>query len=191
MDIIDNVEDISLWAMDETGKRLESNNFYSWSPIGKPTEIERNGSHKGVNIIGATEVFNHFKFIYNIYSKADGTIDSSHIIKFLEDVINYDRSRGINITIIQWDNAKIHTSEIVKEFARVHEQDLFLINQPSYSPELNPQENMWKWLKNFILKSKAIANEQELIKLVSKFDKYITARTQEIKQRLWARNFFK
>lgn len=71
MDIIDNINDISLWAMDETGKRLELNNFYSWSPIGKPTEMERNGSHKGVNIIGATEVFNHFKFIYNIYKQME------------------------------------------------------------------------------------------------------------------------
>lgn len=94
------------------------------------------------------------------------------------------------MTIIQWNNAKIHTSEMVKEFARCHEQELFLINQPSYSPELNPQENMWKWLKDFISKSKAIASEQELIKLVSKFDNYITAGPQEVQQRLWARIFF-
>lgn len=190
LDIVENTEDISLWALDETGKRLESNNFYSWSPIGKPTIIERNGSHKGINIIGATEVAKHFKFKYHSYSKEEGSIGSSHIIKFLEELIAYDRARGVNVTMVQWDNAKIHTSEEVREFAKNHEQDLILINQPAYSPELNPQENMWKWLKGFISKATAAANVQELLKRIEDFDTYITGNLDEVKQRLCARNFF-
>lgn len=191
MDIIDNIEDISLWALDETGKRLESNNFYSWSLIGKPTIIERNGSHKGINIIGATEIAKHFQFIYHAYPKKDGMINSSHIIKFLEELIAYDRNRGINMTIVQWDNAAIHTSASVKEFIKKHETDLFLINQPPYSPELNPQENMWKWLKSFISKATAAVNEQELLDLVTKFKEYTANHPDEVEHSLRARNFFK
>lgn len=55
LDIIEPTEDISLWAMDETGKRLESNNQYFWDLKGQPATVERNGSHKGINIIGATD----------------------------------------------------------------------------------------------------------------------------------------
>lgn len=120
LDIIENLEDVSLWAFDEKGKRLEPNNFYSWSPVRKPTSIERNGSNKGIIIIGATEVANHFRFIYHAYPKSNGTIDSSYIVKFLEELIAYDRARGINITFIQWDNAAIHMSALVKEFASTY-----------------------------------------------------------------------
>jgi len=105
LDIIEPIEDISLWALDETGKELESNNFRSWSPVGEPMVIERNGSHKGLNIIGATEIKNHFNFLYHEYRKGDCTITASHIVMFLKDLMQYDRDRGINITIVQLDNA--------------------------------------------------------------------------------------
>jgi len=52
LDIVENTEDICLFAMDETGIRLESKNHYSWSPKGKPTIIEQNGCKKGLNIMG-------------------------------------------------------------------------------------------------------------------------------------------
>jgi transposase len=191
LDIIEPVEDISLWALDETGKRLESNNFYSWSPVGEPTVIERNGCHKGLNIIGATEILKHFNFVYDAYTKSEGTVTAAHIIKFLERLVLYDRARGINITVVQWDNANIHKAYEVKQFVKAHESDLILIHQPPYSPELNPQENMWNWMKKFLSQASAYKNEQELAVGLKKFKAYIEARPDEVKQWLYARNFFK
>lgn len=63
LDIIEKTEDFSLWAVDETGKGLESNNFHSWSPIGQSTVVEHNGCHKSLNIIGVTEVSKDFDFL--------------------------------------------------------------------------------------------------------------------------------
>lgn len=77
------------------------------------------------------------------------------------------------MTLIQWDNATIHMSALVKKFARTHKNDLFLINQTPYSPELNPQENMWKWLKSFISKATAAINEQEILNMVRNFHLYM------------------
>lgn len=191
LDIIEPVEDISLWAMDETGKRLESNNYYSWSPIGKPTVIERNGCHKGLNIIGATEVLRHFDFVYDAYTKGEGAVTATHIIKFLEKLLLYDKSRGVGLTVVQWDNAGIHKSSEIKQFAKVHENDLVLIHQPPYSPELNPQENMWNWMKKFMSQSSVAKSEQELLNRLKEFKAYIQARPEAVKKWLYARNFFK
>lgn len=191
LDIIEPIEDISLWAMDETGKRLESNNFYSWSPKGKPVIIERNGSHKGLNIIGATEVLHHFDFVYTAYSKDDGALTAEHVISYFEKLLQYDRSRGISKTIVIMDNAKIHTSEEMKQFAMAHESDLVLLRQPPYSPELNPQENMWNWLKKFISKASAAINERELEDALEKFKTYIQTNPEKVKKWLYARNFYK
>lgn len=191
LDIIEPIEDISLWAMDETGKRLESNNFYSWSPKGKPTIIERNGSHKGLNIIGAIEILQHFDFVYTEYSKDDGTLTSEHIIHYFEKLLQYDKSRGISKTMVIMDNARIHTSEEMKKFAIAHEKDLVLLQLPPYSPELNPQENMWNWLKSFISKASAAKNEQELKDSVGIFKAYVHVNPEKVKKWLYARNFYK
>jgi transposase len=191
LDITENLGDTSLWVLDETGKRLESNNHRTWSPVGQPTVIERNGSHKGVNIIGATETTKHFDFMYQAYSKEDGTIKATHIIKFLEDLLQYDKSRGIRISFIQWDNARIHTAEEVKQFAQAHENELVILHQPPYSPELNAQEELWHWLKSFISKATALKNEKELLKMIRDFKAYILAHPDEFKKRMSIRNWFK
>lgn len=191
LDIIEQVGDISLWALDETGKRLESNNQYFWSPKGESTIVERNGSHKGINIIGATEVMNHFAFVYDSYSKDEGALASRHIIKYMEHLLNYDKSRGITKTMIILDNAKTHTSAEVKEFAIAHENDLVLIHQPPYSPELNPQENMWNWLKRNISEASAAKSVKELLDRTDNFGAYIATVPDKVKSWLYARNFYK
>jgi len=54
--------------MDETGLRTESENRRSWSPIGLSPILESNGSHAGLNIIGATEITKNFDTVSDIYS---------------------------------------------------------------------------------------------------------------------------
>lgn len=191
LEIIENTEDFSLWVFDETGKRLESNNFYSWSPIGEPTVIERNGCHKGLNIIGATEVSKHFEFLYQQHDKEDGSVTTVHIAEFLERILFYDRSLGTKVTFIQWDNATIHKGKEVKQFLKDHENDLFVLHQPPYSPELNPQEEMWHWMKDFISKATAAKNVQELSDTIKQFKAYIAANKDKVKKRLYAGNWFK
>lgn len=56
LDIIENTSDTVLYVQDETKIRVKFNNYRSWSSIREPPAIERNGSRKGVNIIGATEI---------------------------------------------------------------------------------------------------------------------------------------
>ncbi|WP_083381782.1 transposase [Sporanaerobacter sp. PP17-6a] len=76
--------------------RIESNNYRSWSPIGKLPVIERNGSRKGVNIIGATEISKKFDSIVNVYS-SDKKITSAEIIKFLEEVLKHNKNKRVFI----------------------------------------------------------------------------------------------
>jgi len=50
-------DNVCLCALEETGIRLESVNFYSWGPKGTPCVIEANGSYKGLNIVGPQRYF--------------------------------------------------------------------------------------------------------------------------------------
>lgn len=194
LDIIEHIGDASLWALDETGKQLESNNFYNWGPKGQYKNIEHNGSKKGLNIIGATEINTHFKFLYDEYEK--GTEDSvklssQQVISFIDKLVEYDTNRGANITFVILDNARIHRSHEVRKHIKKYEKRLFLIYQPTYSPQLNPQENMWNWMKKYLAGSKAFATIQALSEKVADFQKLVSENIDMVKQRVHAKNYYK
>jgi transposase len=191
LDIIEHLSDTSLWALDETGKRLEPNNFYGWSPIGKPREIEHNGSHDGLNIIGATEILEHNEFVYEEYPIYETTICSSHVIEYLKKLLEYDRERGVNLTFVILDNAGMHKSKEVKAFARENQDKLALIFQPPYSPKLNPQENIWNWMKKFVSGDLAYKSNLELSNSIKNFKKYLSENHEKVFQMVHARNYYK
>lgn len=195
LDIFEHLTDVSLWALDETGKHLESNNFYSWSPVGKPKILEHNGTHKGLNIIGATEIFKAYTFLYEAYEKGNKedphSMTHKEVISFLDKLIAYDKQRGIRQTFVILDNARFHKSSEIKAYAREHKGNLFLLFQPKYSPQLNPQENMWKWMKNFMATSLAYKTVDELSKKLEEFASLTANEVEQVKQRVWARNYYK
>jgi hypothetical protein len=56
--------------------------------------------------------------------------------------------------LIIWDGAAIHDSQEVRNFLTTLPKDkLYLVKQPFYSPELNGDEQVWNYLKNYQLKN--------------------------------------
>ena len=60
--------------------------------------------------------------------------------------------------VIIWDNASCHKSALVKEFLAETTYDFYFINFPPYSPELNPQEHVWKQGRSEITHNNFIEN---------------------------------
>jgi transposase len=71
-------------------------------------------------------------------------IDSQFIFERLEQL-----SMGLKrLTVVVLDNARIHTSGIIKERAAVWQnRGLYLFYLPRYSPHLNIVETLWRKLK--------------------------------------------
>jgi transposase len=50
--------------------------------------------------------------------------------------------------VIVWDRASIHRHAAVREFlAEGHAARIELVALPGYAPDLNPDEGVWRWLK--------------------------------------------
>jgi transposase len=65
------------------------------------------------------------------------------------------------------DNAPCHTSKVVTEF--IEQTDFEFIKWPPYSPDLNPIENVWAWIKMKLYSEFPPAEcEQDLIDYVFK-----------------------
>jgi transposase len=65
--------------------------------------------------------------------------------------------------IIILDNATIHKSKKVKRYLEKYKQ-IRLFFLPAYSPEYNPVELFWKWLKPKVYGFSAFGGIEELIK---------------------------
>ncbi|WP_454055492.1 IS630 family transposase [Clostridium sp. Marseille-Q7071] len=135
-----------LYAADETAIKIEANNRKSWSPIGHPPLIEKNGLKDGLKLIGATELSKKYDSIVDAYPY-NTSITSDNFIAFLQHLLDLNENKKIYMIL---DNARIHKSKTVEAFQISNKKYLELIYLPPYSPELNPQENVWNRYKSCI-----------------------------------------
>ena len=82
------------------------------------------------------------KFIYHLRNSG---FQGIHMADFLRKILKTFPRRKI---ILVWDGATAHSSKEVKELlAMLQPGRLELYKQPAHSPELNPDEQVWKYLK--------------------------------------------
>jgi len=69
-------------------------------------------------------------------------------------------------------NASIHGWKFIKAFIEKY-QDVKLFKLPTYSPEYNPIEQVWRWIKPFVHAAKTI--EKGCKEIITRFRKIMTA----------------
>lgn len=102
----------------------------------------------------------------NFYWKKSTKSDSDSFLWFLTQL--RQRTPRKQITIIL-DNASIHKSRKVKRYLERH-KNIHLFYLPTYSPEYNPVELFWKWIKPKVYGFSALGGIEELI---SRFRKLV------------------
>jgi len=100
------------------------------------------------------------------YWKKSKPSNSEAFLKFLTQL--NQRTPNKNIAIIL-DNASIHKSKKTKKYLQCH-RNIQLFYLPPYSPEYNPVEIFWKWIKPKVYGFSALGGLGEL---VSRFRKQV------------------
>ena len=67
-------------------------------------------------------------------------------------------------SIVQQDNAPAHVSESSRAWIKEHFQEGTVIKFPPRSPDLNPIENVWPWMKRWIDDNRPGVTGKQLIK---------------------------
>ncbi len=131
-----------------SGFSLDSNIPYMWSPINKPVKIPANRFAKRINVLGFLNTLNKDLF----YKTTTDKVDTKVIINLFDDFSN----RINKHTIVVLDNASIHRSKLFKEnIIKWELKGLYLLYLPTYSPELNAIEILWREMKYRWFKLKA------------------------------------
>jgi transposase len=112
---------------------------YTWARRGQQPLVKTSGKRKGYKVFGLIDYFTGSFF----YQGQEGRLNSAAYIAFLRRVLEHTTQP---IILIQ-DGAKYHTSAETKAFFAQHTARLQVIQLPTYSPDYNPIEKLWKKIK--------------------------------------------
>ena len=146
----------SIYFADESGIRSDHRAGTTWAPCGVTPVVEATGRRFGLNMISAVGSQGEFRFMIH-----EGTVTAEVFREFLQRLM-----RGAKKPILLVvDGHPVHKSKLVKEFVEQQEGRLTLAYLPPYSPQLNPDEQVWGWLKSRVAR-KGPMNKIELKQVV-------------------------
>jgi transposase len=124
---------------DEAGIRSDYHTGTTWAPVGRTPVVRSTGKRHAVNMLSAITAQGGLHFMLH-----EGKVDSSVFIEFCRRLLADD---GGTVFLIV-DNHSIHLSNETRAFAASTDGRLRLFFLPTYSPELNPDEWVWKNVKH-------------------------------------------
>lgn len=112
---------------------------YTWAPIGQQPLIKTTGKRKAYKVFGLIEFFSGRLF----YQGVEGKLNASSYLDFLKRVL---KQTSRPLFLVQ-DGAPYHRAKAVKDFIAQHAKRLTVSQLPSYSPDYNPIEYLWRATK--------------------------------------------
>jgi len=132
-------ENAEIYFGDESSVRSDYHSGSTWAPKGKTPVVTTTGARFKVNLISAISPRGKLRFM-----ATEEKVTAEVFCNFLSRLI--EGARHPVFLII--DNHPVHRSKKVKEFVHNTKGKLRLFYLPPYSPELNPDEHVWNYLKN-------------------------------------------
>lgn len=173
--------EVTVIYIDESHFHRDLDLGYSWGPIGErlwrvsdcPSLSER------INWYGAYNFTEGSCFIWN-----EGNCNTAHTSEFLEHVAHWAGSRDRRVIVI-WDRAPWHRPKLLHEKAA--ELNMELIELPGYSPDLNPMEALWKWMREEVTQHHCYESLKTLFTACRQFIDAINKDPLAVVDRLWPR----
>jgi transposase len=114
----------------------------------------------------------------------EGKCNGEHTVQFLQRLTAWPHLANRQLVII-WDGAPWHRSQTVRTQAQ--QLGIELIQLPAYSPDLNPIEGLWKWMREEVTQHFCHDSLQDLFRDCSAFIERINLDPDAMISRLWPR----
>jgi transposase len=138
---------------------------YTWARRGQQPEVKTSGKRKGYKIFGAIEYFSGRLF----YQGIEGRFNSENYQTFLQMILDHT----IEHLFLIHDGARYHTSASTQAFLAAHRERITEYPLPSYSPDYNPIEYLWRKTKKRATHNKYFKEFAELTVSVDKALAYL------------------
>ena len=133
----------TVYFVDEAGVRSDYHAGTTWAPVGKTPTVTATGARFGLNMISAISAKGALRF-----SVLPGTLTGARFIAFLQRLIHDAQRAGTGPVFCIVDNHPVHRAKTVDRFVASTHGALRLHRLPACSPQLNPDEWVWKNVKH-------------------------------------------
>jgi len=129
----------TVYFADEASIRSDYHGGTTWGVIGKTPVVRSTGARFSLNMISAVTAQGLLRF-----STFTGTMTADKFIEFAKRLLA-DTTGPVFLVV---DGHPVHRSNKVKAFVESTDGQLRLFQLPGYSPQLNPDEWVWKNIKH-------------------------------------------
>lgn len=132
-------EGATIYFQDESGVRSDFHSGTTWALKGQTPVVESTGARFGLNMMAAITARGHMHFMI-----VHATVKGDQICEFLKRLMHNHKKKVFLI----WDGHPTHKAKKVKECINSFNGRLEVFLLPSYSPDLNPIEQLWNHAKS-------------------------------------------
>jgi transposase len=143
----------TIYFADEAGVRSDYHAGTTWAPVGQTPVVATTGDRFGVNLISAVSAKGALRF-----AAYQGSLNGPVFIDFCRRLL-HDAPGPVFLVL---DGHPVHRSKAVKQFADATGGQLRLWFLPGYSPELNPDEWVWKNSKHDRIGRAGVTSPEDL-----------------------------
>ena len=124
---------------------------YKWSIKGlQPRIQEKQYKRERITLFGAVNPISG-EIIIQQAEKGNGKT----FLKYLKKIIRFYKNTSGKIHLIL-DNVRYHHAKIIKPFLEKHKNKIELIYLPAYSPDFNPIERVWWYMRKKIMNNRYV-----------------------------------
>lgn len=149
-------QDAIIFYLDESTAKSESHRGRTWGIRGLTPVVKSTGSRHRLNLISVVSSDGVMR-----YKTFTGSMDRFMFVDYLKSLVRCVDRPVIVIT----DGHPAHRAKYTKEYVEQEPRILGLHLLPGYSPELNPDEQVWNYLKEKLGKT-ALKTKEEFITFI-------------------------
>jgi transposase len=146
-------EGATIYFGDEAGVRSDYHAGTTWAPRGRTPVVKSTGARVSVNMLSAITAKGEMRFMVTT-----GKINAERFIEFLQRLVHNAQAPIFLIL----DGHPVHRSRAVGAFVKATDGQLRIFFLPGYSPELNPDEQVWNHVKHHGIGRMALESRDHL-----------------------------
>lgn len=143
----------TIYFADEAGIRSDYHSGTTWAPVGQTPVVPNTGARFSINMLSAVSAQGALRFMVH-----DGTVNAGVFIDFCKRLLR-DTDGPVYLVV---DGHPAHRAKITTEFVAATDGRLTLFFLPGYSPELNPDEWVWKNVKHDRIGKTGVTSQDDL-----------------------------
>jgi transposase len=144
-----------IFYQDEVGFQTEGTLAYTWGVRGPSTTITNYGRHGRINLIGALELGTGL--FYGVQ-----TTFNVNAMRFRRFIGHLKRELRTDKILLICDNARFHQAKWLTAWTETQKEWLQLAFLPAYSPDFNPIERLWRWMKTEYTQNRCWTSKMQL-----------------------------